>query len=122
MQSKHPGLRLSREEKDFLRHWMYDEMHYLVQPGAAKRLQLEHGVVSADLALLIAAGFPDIAEQEAAGLGPPPEECVMWSWSEASLHDRLIQARATLAERNIDRADNAARSVDFPDAPIEQHS
>ena len=56
-------MRLSRDEESFLRHWMYDEVHYQDGPGPAKRLQLEHGAVPADLATLIAAAIPDAADQ-----------------------------------------------------------
>ncbi len=28
MRNKHPLMKLSPEEVSFLRHWMYDEMHY----------------------------------------------------------------------------------------------
>ena len=96
MPNKHPRMKLSREEEAFLRHWMYDEVHYADGPGAAKQLQLHHGVAPADLALLIAAGIPDLAEQEAAGFGPPPTEPPHWPWSDQTFRQRVAEARDTL--------------------------
>ena len=99
MPNKHPLLRLSPEEEQFLRHWMYDEVHYQEGPGPAKRLQLQHGAVPADLAVLLAAAMPDPADQDAAGRGPPPEEPPMWPWLGEALQARLAEARIVLAER-----------------------
>jgi hypothetical protein len=89
-------MRLSCEEEVFLRHWMYDEYHYLSGLGPAKTLQFHHGAVPADLAVLIAA-IPDPAEQEAAGIGPPPTEPPVWRWTEETLRTRIAEARAALA-------------------------
>ena len=97
MPSKRPLMRLSRDEEVFLRHWMYDEVHYREGQGPAKRLQVQHQAVPADLAVLIAATMPDPADQEAAGLGPPPADPPTWPWPEDSLRVRLADARATLA-------------------------
>ena len=72
MRNKHPLMKLSPEEMHFLRHWMYDEMHYQEGSGPAKQLQREHNAISANLAVIIAAALPDLAEQWAAGVGPPP--------------------------------------------------
>jgi hypothetical protein len=93
-------MRLSREEETFLRHWIYDEAHYLDGVGPAKRLQVQHRVKPADLAILIAAAIPDPAEQWAAGSGPPPAEPPEWPWSEEAFRDRLAQARAPVDERH----------------------
>lgn len=98
MLNKHPLMKLSRDEELFLRHWMYDEMHYQDGPGLAKRLQVQHRAIPADLATLIAAAIPDPADQEAAGLGPPPDEPPTWPWSEDALRARLLNARTALAE------------------------
>jgi hypothetical protein len=92
-------MRLSRDEELFLRHWMYDEVHYQQGRGLAKQLQLQHRAVPADLALLIAAAYPDLAEQEAAGKGPPPNEPPTWPWPVEALRARLAEARTILAER-----------------------
>jgi hypothetical protein len=100
MPSKHPRMKLSREEETFLRHWIYDEAHYAAGPGPAKRLQVQHGAIPADLAVLIAAAFPDLAEQEAAGDGPPPAEAPTWPWSIETFRQRLAEARAALAQRS----------------------
>jgi hypothetical protein len=97
MPSKHPLMKLSRDEEDFLRHWIYDEVHYGEGPGQAKRLQVQHQAVPADLAILIAATMPDPADQEAAGLGPPPIEPPAWPWPGDALRVRLSDARAALA-------------------------
>src|SRR5215467_10089684 len=97
MLNKLPSMKLSRDEDKFLRRWMYDEVHYQQGRGPAKQLQLEHRVLPAELATLIAAAIPDPLEQEAAGIGPPSADPVLWPWSEASLQDRLAQARAALA-------------------------
>ncbi len=82
MQNLHPRMKLSREEEAFLRHWMFDEVHFLNGPGAAKRLQVAQRAIPADLAILIAAALPDVAEQEAAGQGPATTEAPVWPWSE----------------------------------------
>jgi len=92
-------MRLSREEDTFLRHWMYDETHYREGTGPAKRLQREHRVPPADLAVLIAAAIPDLAEQWAAGMGPPPSEPPTWPWSGDSLLERIDEATVLLAEQ-----------------------
>jgi hypothetical protein len=96
MPNKHPQMKLSPDEERFLRHWMYDEWHYREGRGPAKRLQLEHRAIPADLATLIAAAIPDPAEQHAAGIGPPPSEPPRWPWTEESLRARLAEARAAL--------------------------
>lgn len=99
MPNTHLQLRLSREEDLFLRHWMYDEVHYQDGVGPAKRLQRQHDAVPAKLAILIAAAVSDPADQEATGLGPPPPEPPTWPWSKDELQVRLTEAQAVLAER-----------------------
>jgi hypothetical protein len=90
-------MKLSRDEEAFLHHWLYDEFHFRAGPGPAKQLQLEHGVLSADLGVLVAAG---ILDQAAAASGPPPEAQPTWPWSEDLWHARLAEARATLDATN----------------------
>jgi hypothetical protein len=90
-------MKLSRDEEVFLRHWMYDEVHYRDGLGPAKRLQLEHRAVPADLAVLIAAAVPDPADQEAAGLGPPPADPPTWPWTDEVLQTRLSEAKTALS-------------------------
>jgi hypothetical protein len=97
MPSKRPLMKLSRDEEVFLRHWMYDEVHYGEGQGPAKRLQVQHQAIPADLAILIAATIPDPVDQEAAGLGPPPTEPPAWPWPGDALRVRLADARAALA-------------------------
>ncbi len=97
MQNKHRRMNLSPEEVHFLRHWMYDEMHYQEGSGPAKQLQREHRAISANLAVIIAAAIPDPAEQWAAGVGPRPAEPPTWPWSQAAMQARLAEARALLA-------------------------
>jgi hypothetical protein len=97
MPSKRPLMKLYPDEELFLRHWMYDEVHYQDGQGPAKRLQLQHRAISADLATLVAAAIPDPADQEAAGLGPPPVEAPTWPWSEYALRTRLSEARSALS-------------------------
>lgn len=89
-------MKLSPEELNFLRHWMYDEMHYREGSGPGKQLQREHHAISADVAVIIAAAIPDLAEQWAAGVGPPPAEPPTWPWSHAAIKARLAEARALL--------------------------
>jgi hypothetical protein len=96
MRHKHPRMKLSPEEMHFLRHWMYDEMHYQEGSGPAKQLQRAHRAISANLAVIIAAAIPDPAEQWAAGVGPPPAEAPTWPWSDAAIKARLAEARALL--------------------------
>jgi hypothetical protein len=97
MPKKLPLMRLSRDEDLFLRHWMYDEVHYQDGPGPAKQLQLEHRAIPADLAVLVAAAIPDPIDQEEAGLGPPPLEPPTWPWSEETWWVRISEVRASLA-------------------------
>ena len=101
MPNKQPRIKLSRDEELCLRHWMYDEVHYQEGPGPTKRLQVQHRALPADLALLLGAALPDPADQEAAGVGPPPDEPPAWPWTEGTLRDRLAEARAVLAEREL---------------------
>jgi hypothetical protein len=89
-------MKLSRDEEVFLRHWMYNEVHYREGQGPAERLQVKHQAVAADLATLIAATMPDPSEQEAAGDGPPPAEQPTWPWPEDALRVRLADARLAL--------------------------
>src|SRR5438874_1281745 len=76
MPNKHPLLKLSPEEELFLRHWMYDEVHYKEGPGRAKSLQLQRRAVPADLATLIAAAIPRPA--------PPQRQTITTSSSTAA--------------------------------------
>jgi hypothetical protein len=101
-------MKLSLDEEAFLRQWMYDETHYREGAGPAKRLQVEHGVRPADLAALIAAAIPDVADQEAAGAGTPPAEPLRWPWSVEVFHRRLNEARVVLQGRASGK--NSSRS------------
>jgi hypothetical protein len=101
MPKKLPLMKLSRDEEVFLRHWMYDEVHYQDGLGPAKRLQLQHRAIPSDLAVLIAAAIPEPIDQEQAGLGPPPAEPPIWPWSEALWAERISKARAVLAQSMI---------------------
>ena len=107
-------MRLSRDEDLFLRHWMYDEVHYQDGTGPAKRLQLQHRAIPADLAVLIAAAIPDPMEQEEAGQGPPPTELPTWPWSEGTLRERVAEARALLAKVASEAEDLPDRWVQVP--------
>jgi hypothetical protein len=104
-----PRMKLSPEEERFLRRWIYDEAHFREGAGPAKRLQVAHTVVPADLATLIAAAMPDLAEQESAAEGPPPPEPCRWPWSAETWPKRLTAARAVLAERHKGRETTAAK-------------
>ena len=101
MLSKHPLMKLSPDEESFLRHWMYDEVHYVEGQGPAKRLQVQHEAVPADLAVLIAATMPDPTDQEVAGLGPPPTEPPAWPWPGDALRLRVADARVALDLRHF---------------------
>jgi hypothetical protein len=101
MPNKHPQTKLSPDEEQFLRHWMYDEVHFREGTGPARRLQVEHRVPPADLATVIAAATPDPSEQEAAGLGPPPAEPPVWPWTEESLRRRRADAWAISEARRL---------------------
>lgn len=101
MRNKHQPMKLSRDEDVFLRHWMYDEVHYADAPGPAKRAQLEQRAVPADLALIIAAAVPDFADQERIGIGPPPVDLPLWPWTVDTLRRRVAEAREVLASRKL---------------------
>ncbi len=96
MRNKHPQMKLSPEEMHFLRHWMYEEMHYQQGGGPAKQLQRSHHAIPANLGVIIAAAIPDLAQQWAAGAGPPPAGPPTWPWSPATIEARLAEARALL--------------------------
>jgi len=102
-------MKLSRDEELFLRQWMYDEVHYQDGPGPAKRLQLQHRAIPADLATLIAAAIPNSADQEMAGLDPPSAETPRWPWTEDSLSARLAEAKAALVERSSDKVSHSGQ-------------
>jgi hypothetical protein len=89
-------MKLSRDEELFLRHWIYDEAHFQNGVGPAKRLQVEHRVVPADLAALIAAAIPDPADQEQAATTPPPFSPPRWPWDGDAFQTRLAEARGVL--------------------------
>ncbi|MCI0380893.1 MAG: hypothetical protein L0215_25195 [Gemmataceae bacterium] len=89
-------MKLSLEEEVFLRHWMFDEVHYQEAQGPAKRLQLRHAAIPAGLAVIIAAAFPNLADQAAAGNGPAPPQPPMWPWTNESFAARLREAQTAL--------------------------
>ncbi len=95
MPNKLLPMNLSPEEAAFLERWIYDEVHYQEGPGPAKQLQLRHQARPADLAVLIAAAFPDPTEQEAASR-IPSQQVPVWPWSEQEFQTRLAEARALL--------------------------
>jgi hypothetical protein len=100
MRNKYPPMKLSLEEESYLRHWIYDEAHFLEGVGTAKRLQVEHQVRAADLADLIAAAIPEPADQEAASLDPPTTEGPEWPWTAVSFRARVAEARGVLSQRH----------------------
>jgi len=120
MPNKHAPMRLSPEEENFLRHWMYDETHVREGTGPAKRLQREHGAIPGELALIIAAAMPDLEAQWAAGEGPPPANPPTWPWSEAALKARVAEADAILAARTA--AAGGPRPIPRPSAPVSGRS
>jgi hypothetical protein len=96
MPNKLQLMKLSRDEELFLRRWMYDEVHFQDGLGPAKRLQLTHRAIPADLAVLIAAAIPDPADQAAAGESRALDE-PRWPWDCAeSFRSRVEEARALL--------------------------
>jgi hypothetical protein len=103
MPNTQPLMRLSLDEELFVKHWLFEQFHYDSGPGPAKRLQIEHGGIPAELSILIAAAIPDPAQQKSAALGPPPIEPPSWPWTEQTFRTRVAQARATLAARRHDQ-------------------
>jgi hypothetical protein len=98
-------MKLSRDEDNFLRHWLFEEFHYERGAGPAKRLQLQHGVVPAELSVLVAAAIPDPAEQQAATLAPPKAP-PHWPWTANDFQARLADAHAVLDAGPGHRAEN----------------
>jgi hypothetical protein len=98
MPNKRPKMKMSAEEEAFLHQWMRDEANYRDGPGPAKKLQIEHHVVPAQLAILIAAAIPDTDDQAAIAADPTPAALPLWPWTEDSLTARLREARSALAE------------------------
>jgi hypothetical protein len=92
-------MKLSAEEELFLRHWMYDEVHYRERRGPAKMLQVERNVAPADLGALIAASMPEPKQQETAGVGPPPSTLPIWPWTGETLAERVAEAQTILRQR-----------------------
>jgi hypothetical protein len=92
-------MKLSRDEDLFLRRWMYDEVHYQEGQGPAKRLQIQHQAIPADLAVIVAAGIPDLVEQERIAGGAPSISLPTWPWSDEEYRVRLAEARKILTER-----------------------
>lgn len=90
-------MKLSLDEEIFLRHWMYDELHFRNSVGPAKQLQIDHRALPADLGLIIAAAIPDPIDQERAAL-EPQSEAPKWPWSDTGLRIRVAEARALLHE------------------------
>lgn len=89
-------MKLSHEEEIFLRHWIYDEVHFHEGTGPAKRLQVAYKVPPANLATIIAAALTEPGEQEAAAEGPPPTESPVWPWPEDNCARRVEEARELL--------------------------
>src|SRR5438105_527618 len=98
MPGEHPPMKLSRDEEQYLRHWIRDEAHFLDGVGPAKRLQVERRVAPADLALLVAAAIPDPLDQAAASAAVPGSLPV-WPWDGDQFPARVAEARAVLASR-----------------------
>jgi hypothetical protein len=98
MPSKHHPMKLSRDEELFLRHWIYDEAHFMNGVGPAKRLQVEYRVVPADLAALVAAAMPDPQDQAEAATTLPPAS-PRWPWTGDAFQVRLAEARTILELR-----------------------
>jgi hypothetical protein len=96
-----PRMILSPEEELFLRQWMFDEVHFEEGQGPAKRLQVAQRVRPAELSQLIAAALPDPAEQQAAVSGATGSDCPTWPWSVQSFQNRLGEAQAILASRQL---------------------
>jgi hypothetical protein len=97
MRNKYPLMKLSREEELFLRHWLFEQFHYESGQGPAKRLQIEHGVIPANLSILIVAAMPDPADQKKMAVGPPPTKPPSWPWNDEQFRARLVEARGALA-------------------------
>ncbi len=104
MRNKQPRMNLSPDEAAYLGHWIYDEAHYQQGQGPAKRLQIEHHVRPADLAVLIAASLLDPADQEAAAAVTPPSGSPSWPWTAEAFALQLLQARTTLGLAPTERA------------------
>jgi hypothetical protein len=105
-------LKLSHKEECFLKHWMFDELHYTDNslPRVAKRLQRERGAKPAELAEIIAAWMPDTKEQWRAAESMP-EGVPEWPWeSEEGFRSRLAEARAVLGLRREQSGTNGAQA------------
>jgi hypothetical protein len=98
-------MKLAPDEDLFLRRWMYDEVHYQEGEGPAKRLQLQHQAIPADLAAIVVAAIPDLAEQERIATGEPSTSSPTWPWSEEEYRSRLAEARRVLSERRATERD-----------------
>ena len=89
-------MKLSHEEDIFLRHWIYDEVHFHEGTGPAKRLQVAHKIPPANLALIIAAALTEAGAQEADGRWSAAHGIAGWPWPEDSCARRIEEARQLL--------------------------
>jgi hypothetical protein len=99
----HLPMKLSPKEETFLRHWIFDELHFQDRtlPRLAKKLQVKHSVAPAELADIIAAWMPSSEEQVQAAEGPPPSTAPEWPWSSREEFESLLaKARYDLRSRN----------------------
>jgi hypothetical protein len=92
-------MKLSPDEELFLRQWIYDEAHFRNGIGPAKRLQVDHQVVPADLAAIIAAAIPDPEDQEQAASTSLSATPPRWPWAGNAFQTRLAEAKAVLESR-----------------------
>src|SRR5262245_38640807 len=96
MPNKHLRLRLRASAETFLRHWLFEDIHHPEERGLAKKLQVAQRVTAAELAVLIAAGLPELVDHDTTGQARPPVSNPVWPWSEESFRLRLTEARMLL--------------------------
>lgn len=99
-------MKLSPKEENFLKHWIYDECHFMDKTllFLSKKLLRPFPVIAGEIAELIVAWMPDPEEQFRASEGPPPETPPEWPWASRQEFDVLLgRAREELEARNAAR-------------------
>lgn len=99
----HQAMKLSPKEENFLKHWIYDEWHFMDKslPFLSKKLLRPFPVIAGEIADLIVAWMPDPEEQNRVLEGPPPETPPEWPWASRHEFDVLLgKAREELEARH----------------------
>lgn len=99
----HPRPKLTENETDFLRAWIWEEANFQrPHTSTAKRIQVEKSPYAAPLlADIVTAALPP-EEQVAIATGPEPRSDAAWPWpTDDDLRRRHQEARGWLESRFV---------------------